>query len=366
MEVSWLGGFRIPYSLILFMASASITLVLTPLIRALAVRLGALDHPGPRRVHQSPVPKLGGLAMAITVLGMAWAAYLLPGPLGGVIDPRPLMGFSIAGLVIVGLGIVDDLRGASPAAKLVVQALAAVILTQFGLGIPLLTLPFAGQVSTGFMNPLLTIAWILLVTNAINLIDGLDGLAAGTVFIASMTLWVVGRGHEDIYVLFITAIVAGSALGFLRYNFPPARIFMGDTGSQFLGFALGTISLIDNRKGAATITLLFPLVTMGVPILDGLLAFGRRALGGRSVFVADAGHIHHRLLRIGLSQRSAVLVLWYVGAYLGVMAVVLSALPRDYGWLVLALLAMGIYLAIHVLEFVDRRIQRVQPPSAPS
>jgi len=363
VNVSWLG-FRVPYSLILFVISALITLALTPAIRALAVRIGALDHPGPRRVHQEPVPKLGGLSMAITVLGMAWAAYLLPGPLNGAIDPRPLMGYSMASLVIVVLGIVDDLRGASPFAKLIVQALAAVILTEFGLGIPLITLPFTDQTPTGFLNVPLTIGWILLVTNAINLIDGLDGLAAGTVFIASMTLWTVGRAHLDIYVLFITAIVAGATLGFLRYNFPPARIFMGDTGSQFLGFTLATISLIDNRKGAATITLLFPLVTMGVPILDGLLSFGRRALSGRSVFVADAGHIHHRLLRIGLSQRSAVLLMWYVGAYLGVMAVVLSALPRQYGLLVLALLAMGIYIAIQVLEFVDRRIRKSEPPSS--
>jgi UDP-GlcNAc:undecaprenyl-phosphate GlcNAc-1-phosphate transferase len=168
------------------------------------------------------------------------------------------------------------------------------------------------------------------------------------------------------YVMFLSAILVGATLGFLPFNFPSARVFMGDTGSQFLGFALATISLIDNRKGAATITLLFPLVTMGVPILDGFLAFGRRALSGRSVFVADAGHIHHRLLRIGLSQRSAVLLLWYVGVYLGVMAVVLSALPRQYGWLVVALLAMGIYLAIQVLEFVDRRIQRTEPPSSSS
>jgi UDP-GlcNAc:undecaprenyl-phosphate/decaprenyl-phosphate GlcNAc-1-phosphate transferase len=363
VEVSWLGGVRIPYSLILFLAAAALTLGMTPGARWLALRLGTLDHPGPRRVHLEPVPKLGGLAMAIAILAVAWGAYLLPGPVH-VIDPRPLMGFTIAGLVILALGIADDVRGASPVVKIVVQSAAAVILTRFGLGISMVSLPFGHDIPSGIMNVPLTIAWVLLVTNAINLIDGLDGLAAGTVFIASMTLWWVGRGHQDIYVMFMTAILAGSTLGFLRYNFPPARVFMGDTGSQFLGFALATISLIDNRKGTATITLLFPLVTMGVPILDGILAFGRRALDGRSVFVADAGHLHHRLLRIGLSKRSAVLVLWYVCAYLGVMAVVLSALPRHYAWFVLVLLAMGIYLAIQVLEFVDRQIQKYGPPSA--
>jgi len=147
-------------------------------------------------------------------------------------------------------------------------------------------------------------------------------------------------------------------VGFLRYNFPPARVFMGDTGSQFLGFTLATISLIDNRKGTATVTLLFPLVAMGVPILDGALAIARRTLHRRSVFVADSGHLHHRLLRLGLSQRSAVFVLWYVCAYLGVMAVVLAALPRGYSWFLVALLVMGIYLGLEVLEFVDRQIQK--------
>jgi UDP-GlcNAc:undecaprenyl-phosphate GlcNAc-1-phosphate transferase len=354
--VPWLWGVRVPYSLILFFAAATLTLALTPLARILAVRLGAFDHPGPRRVHVAPVPKLGGLAMAFTILVVAWGAYLLPGPLE-IIDPRPLAGFTVAGLVILALGIVDDVRGARPLVKLSVQALAALILTWFGLGVPLIALPFTGEIRSGLLNVPLTIAWVLLVTNAINLIDGLDGLAAGIVFISSMTLWWIGRSHSDIYVMFTTAILAGSTLGFLRYNFPPARVFMGDTGSQFLGFTLATISLIDNRKQAATITLLLPLLAIGLPILDGLLAFGRRALMRRSVFVADAGHLHHRLLRIGLTQRTAVLLMWYVSAYFGVTAVILSALPRAYAWLVLGLLVMGIYIAIQVLLFIDRRMQ---------
>ena len=367
MEFSLFGaGLRIPYSLILFVVSGFVTLAFTPVARVLAIRVGALDHPGLRRVHHEPVPKLGGLAMAIAVLGVAWAAYLLPGPVR-VIDPRPLIGFTLGSLLILGLGIVDDLRGVPAGVKLIFQSAAAVTLTFFGLGIPLVSLPFGGQISSGELNVPLTIGWVLVVTNAINLIDGLDGLAAGAVAIASMSLWWVGHANSDIYVIFLTAVLAGSTVGFLRYNFPPARIFMGDTGSQFLGFTLATVSLIDNRKGTATITLLFPLVVMGVPILDGALAFVRRLLSRRSVFVADSGHIHHRLLRIGLSQRSAVLVLWYVCAYLGVMAVVLAALPRQYSWFVLALLAMGLYLAFEVLEFVDRRLgangRRRDPPA---
>jgi UDP-GlcNAc:undecaprenyl-phosphate GlcNAc-1-phosphate transferase len=358
----WLGGIRVPYSLLLFVASALLTLALTPVARALALRLQAVDLPGPRRVHLVPVPKLGGLAMAIAVLAVVWAAYRMPRSPLEFIDPRPLMGLTVAGLVILALGIVDDVRGAKPPVKIVFQTVAALILAWFGLGIPVVALPFVGEIGTGFMNLPLTITWVLLVTNAINLIDGLDGLAAGTVFIASMTLWWVGRSHADVYVMFMTAALAGATLGFLRYNFPPARVFMGDTGSQFLGFTLAAVSLIDNRKQAAAITLLLPLVAIGLPILDGLLALGRRASSGRSVFLADAGHIHHRLLGIGLSQRTVVLLLWYVCAYLGVTAVVLAALPHRYSWFVLVLLVMGIYIAIQVLEFVDRQIRKREPP----
>ncbi len=359
----YLFGVRIPYSLILFVAACLLTLLLTPIVRALAVSSGALDQPGPRRIHREPVPTLGGLAMAAAVLGVAWAACLLPGPVASL-GLRPLLGLTLASLPVLALGMIDDLRHLAPPVKLAAQAAAALILVLFGYGIPVLSNPFGGPIHSGPLNAPLTVAWVLLVANAINLIDGLDGLAAGTVFIASMTLWWVGRSHGDLYVMFLAAVLAGSTLGFLRHNFPPARIFMGDTGSQFLGLVLAAASLIENRKGTVTITLLFPLVAMGVPILDSALAFARRLVNRQPVFRGDAEHIHHRLLRIGLSPRRALLVLWYLCAYLGVMAVVVEALPHNRTWLVLALLAMGLYLAFQVLEFVDRRLSERGGPGA--
>jgi UDP-GlcNAc:undecaprenyl-phosphate GlcNAc-1-phosphate transferase len=354
---------RIPFSLMLFVMSMVLAFGITPPVIAIARKLGAMDHPGPRRIHDAPVPRLGGLAMAISVLAVCWLAYRIPGPLRGM-DQRPLFAFTVASIPILILGVIDDLKGAAPLVKLAFQAVAAVILTGFGLGVPVISLPFGGGLPTGLFNVPLTIGWVLIVINAINLVDGLDGLAAGAVFIASMALWWIGRTHADIYVMFVTAALAGATLGFLRYNFPPARIFMGDTGSQFLGLGLATVSLIDNRKGATTITLLFPLVAMGVPILDGVLAFFRRLAGGQPVFRGDSEHIHHRLLRIGLSKRAALFVLWYLCAYLGVMAILLSALPREYTWFVLVILIMGLYLAFEVLEFVDRREPRRPPPSS--
>jgi UDP-GlcNAc:undecaprenyl-phosphate GlcNAc-1-phosphate transferase len=246
--------------------------------------------------------------------------------------------------------------------KLGVQASAGIALTLFGYGIPAVTNPLGGELATGPFNVPLTVLWVILVVNAINLVDGLDGLASGVVLIAAMTLWWVGRTHADFYVMFFSAPLAGAAFGFLRFNFPPARIFMGDTGSQFLGLALASISLLENRKGTATVTLLFPLVAMGLPIADSALAFARRALSGRPVFHADSEHIHHRLLRLGLSPRAALYVLWYLSLYLGVMAVVLAALPRHYGWLLLLLLAMGLVFAFEVLEFIDRKLSSREGP----
>jgi len=354
---------RVPYSLILALMALAVTLLATPLVIRLARRAGALDRPGPRRIHALPVPTMGGLALALAVLGVAWVARAFPGP-AGLLEIRPLLGLSLAAIPILALGAVDDVRGARPWVKLAIQACAALVLVLFGYGVPLITNPFGGSFTSGIFNVPLTVAWVLIVINAINLIDGLDGLASGAVLIASMSLWWVARTHGDFYVMFISALMAGATLGFLRYNFPPARVFMGDTGSNFLGLVLAAASLLENRKGTAAVTLLFPLVAMGLPIADSVLAFARRAARGTPVFRPDSEHIHHRLLRLGLSPRSALFVLWYLCLYLGVMAVVLAALPREYAWMMLGLLAAGLVFAFEVLEFIDRKLSegRREPP----
>ena len=348
-----ISGVRIPFSLTLFAISAVLVLALTPLVMRIAGRFGVLDHPGPRRIHPHPVPRLGGLAIAIAMLGTVWIAYGIPGP-AGRLEPSPLLGLTLASMPILLMGVIDDLRGLPAWIKLVAQVTAALVLAGFGFGIPLLTHPMGGSIPSGWFNLPLTVLWVVAVTNAINLLDGLDGLASGAVMIAAMTLWWVGRSHGDGWVMFMSAPLAGATLGFLRYNFPPARVFMGDTGSQFLGLALAALSLLENRKGTTAITLLFPLVALGIPLIDSIAAFFRRMSTGKPVFHGDTEHFHHRLLRIGLAPRSALLVLWYLCFFLGVMAVVLAALPRHYSLFVLALLGMGLYLAFRVLKFVDR------------
>jgi UDP-GlcNAc:undecaprenyl-phosphate GlcNAc-1-phosphate transferase len=321
---------------------------------AFARRAGAYDQPGPRRIHATPVPTLGGLALVVAVLGVAWLARVLPGP-ASQLDPRPLLGLTLAALPIVALGVWDDLRGAPWAVKLAFQALAGVVLVASGYGIPVLTNPFGAPIPSGVLDAPLTVLWVVIVTNAINLIDGLDGLASGVVMLAAAALWFAAREHGDFYVMFIASLLIGSTAGFLRFNFPPARLFMGDTGSQFLGLVLAAVALLENRKGTAAVTLLFPLVAMGVPIADGITAFVRRALRGQPVFHADTGHVHHRLLRLGLSPRRALWLLWGLSALLGGAAVGLSHLPRSLAAFGAAALALGVFVAFERLEAVDRR-----------
>lgn len=352
---------RIPYSLILAAAAFAITLALTPLVMAAARRFGIVDRPGPRRIHTTPIPTAGGVAMAIAVLGVAWGARAVSEAARTTLDVRPFVGITIAAAIIVALGVIDDRWGVKPLGKIAGEVAAACILYAFGLGVPLLTNPFGEAIVTGPFDLPLTIVWVLIVINAINLIDGIDGLASGVVLVASVTLWFVGRTNGDFYVMFIASCLIGATAGFLRYNFPPAKVFMGDTGSGFLGLLLAAVALLENRKGTAAITLLFPLVALAVPISDSVIAFARRAFGGKPVFSADSEHIHHRLLRIGLSHRHVVYVMWFLSAYCGVMAVVLATLPPGYAALLAVFLAAGVFLAFRGLDFIDR-VLATRPP----
>jgi len=344
-----------PYSLGLAAASGALATAFTPVARALAVRVGALDHPGPRRVHAVATPRFGGLGMAAAVLAVAWVARVLPGP-ARELDVRPLLGLSLASVPILALGVLDDIGSVGPWVKLAVQACAALTLTVFGYGVPLLTNPFGDAIVTGFWSLPLTVAWVIVLTNAINLIDGLDGLATGVVAIACGALWLSGRGHGDFYVMFLTSILLGACGGFLAWNRPPARIFMGDTGSQFLGLTLSAISLLENRKGTAALTLLLPLVALGVPIADGALAFVRRMLRGQPVFRGDARHIHHRLLDAGLTPGQTLAVLWSLSGLFGGAAVLLDRLPQ--AWTVIVVGGLGLILFVVLFAARHRARQR--------
>jgi UDP-GlcNAc:undecaprenyl-phosphate GlcNAc-1-phosphate transferase len=338
-----------PYSLVLALASAAVAFALTPLARRLALRVGAIDVPDARRVHSEPTPRFGGLGIAAAVLGVAWAARVLPGP-AAALDPRPLLGLTFAALPIVALGMADDRWSVSPWVKLAVQACAALALTVFGYGIPTLTNPFGPPIALGALNVPFTLVWVLVVTNAINLIDGLDGLAAGVVIIACSALWMAARLHADFYVMFLAALLIGSCAGFLRWNFPPATVFMGDTGSQFLGFTLAALSLLENRKGTAAVTLLLPLVALGLPLTDSAVAFLRRMVRRQHVFRGDTKHVHHQLLRVGLSKRGALFAMWALCAFFGLVAVLLTYLPRTWSALLMTVLGAVLFVTFELLR----------------
>jgi len=314
---------------LIFLAVAASALVcclaLTPLVRRLAVRAGAVDVPHDRKVHEEPTPTLGGLAIMLSVmvavlLGRALTAafpHLGPEEMGAAFSSLQLVGILLSASLMAMVGVIDDLFHLSPWRKLAGQVVSALVLISFGVEINTLTF-IRGTVIDLSASPVLsiflTVLWLLIFTNIINLIDGLDGLAAGVCLITALAFFAyglnVGRDVNILHAMLVSAAVAGACLGFLRYNFNPAKIFMGDTGSMFLGFILGAVSIQGILKRTAIATLFTPVIILAIPVLDTGLAILRRARAGKPFHHADKEHIHHRLLNIGHSHRQAVLIIY--------------------------------------------------------
>ncbi|MGI6587159.1 MAG: undecaprenyl/decaprenyl-phosphate alpha-N-acetylglucosaminyl 1-phosphate transferase [Gracilibacteraceae bacterium] len=308
-------------SIIAFIIALSVSFAATPLVIKLAKHLGAIDVPEDgRRVHKVPTPRLGGLAIFLGFLAALLYMYK--------VDPR-MVGILTGAAMIVTLGFFDDIKPLPAKFKLLVQVIAAVIAIRSGVRIdhvsnPLnFMFPEHQYIIFGNWSYPLTLLWIVGVTNAINLVDGLDGLAAGISIISAVTLFVAAQNTGQPFAAFLASILAASTLGFLPYNFNPAKIFMGDTGALFLGYMLSVISVIGVLKGAAALSILVPIFAIGLPIYDTLFAMVRRASNGKSMIEADKGHLHHKLLNAGMSQRQAVITLYSISAVLGFSAVVL-------------------------------------------
>ena len=309
----------------LFVAAASLSVLVTPAVRAAALHIGAVDRGGARHVHRGGVPRLGGIALLIA----GASALLLADALGievlALLDAHGwrLAWLGAGALVVVLLGSVDDLRGVGPAAKLAWQTPAAASAVHGRFRFGALSNPLAGGVvELGPFGGLLSIVWIVLVTNAFNLIDGLDGLAAGTGLIAAVTLFLVALAEGRPDAAAMAALLAGVLAGFLRFNFAPASIFLGDAGSLLLGYVLSVLSIQSLQKGPTAVVILVPILTLGLPILEAAVTVARRWLvaGLASVFRADRDHIHHRLLALGMTHRRAVLLLYGVCAAFGALA----------------------------------------------
>jgi len=317
-----------------FFTALLASFVVTPLVINFAFKIGALDIPkDDRRVHKVPVPLIGGLAIYIAFI----ATVIIYKPLD-----RQIIGLMAGGTFITISGFVDDIRPLKARTKLVLQIIGALILVYSGTTIEFITNPFdriTGMMDIGWLSIPATIFWIVGITNAFNLIDGLDGLAAGVASISCLTLFIVsvinGRGTAAL----LTAVLAGSTIGFLPYNFNPAKIFMGDTGAQFLGFVLAAISIQGAIKSAAAIAITVPILALGLPIYDTLIAMLRRFINKRPVMSGDREHLHHKLLDAGLSQRQAVYVLYSISGLLGLSAIAVTELNavQAFGVLVFVL-----------------------------
>lgn len=326
--------------------------VLTPAIQRLATEFRVLDHPGGRRIHQTPTPRLGGIAIYLAFLAAVLVSLPVERPARLIFEAgrivvmipyvaaidRPILGLLLGTTLITFLGILDDVRGISPLPKLAGQIVAATVVLPFGITMDVLTNPLGGMVFIGPLGSALTVAWIVALCNVMNLVDGIDGLATGIAAIAGATLLVASFQREDVGTAMLAAALVGGTLGFLRYNFNPARIFLGDAGSMLLGYILGSLSVLGTYKSYTALSLLVPLAALGVPVADTALTIVRRWRKGRPIFQADTEHLHHRLLRRGLSQRQTALVLYLVTGVLGGGALLFSGIHRFSLIVVLGLL----------------------------
>lgn len=333
-----------------FMVSLSLALVLVPMMKPLSIRLGAVDKGMGRRVHDGVIPRLGGIGIA--------AAFFLPAAFSltrgewGSFEEK-MVGVLLGCGIVFLTGLYDDIKGARVRTKLFLETMAALVIYAWGVRITLLSTPFGSHLALGWFGLPVTVFWIIVITNAMNLIDGMDGLAAGTgIAIVGMFFVLATR---DIHLELIYAILAGSLLGFLRYNFPPASIFMGDSGSLLIGFFLASISIISSRKAATMATMMIPLVAFSLPLMDMLYAVLRRYYRGVALGKADREHIHHKLLEKGFTKKKALIILYSLNIciMLTVLMFVRRQLNIDFlGLIMLAFIAVAGLRLLGYVEFV--------------
>jgi len=339
----------VAHILALIVATACISFILTPVMRDFALRRGWVTEPGERKVHSRPTPELGGSAMFVAILVVT--AVQLAGELlfgwngffsGANIRPLMLVGILLGSTIIYVTGLIDDLIDLSPRLKFAGQVLAAVVAVACGVRIGFITAPGVSHVQDlGILSIPVSVFFLVAFANIINLIDGLDGLAGGICAIAAVTMLLLARGTSQTTAVILAALVIGACLGFLRYNFHPASVFMGDEGALLLGFLLGTISMMGIMKTTAAIALAVPLLIVAVPVFDTFSAIVRRLSHGRAIETADRHHIHHRLLGRGFSQRQTVLIIYVWSALLGVGAYSVSHTPS-----VIQISALAIFLVV--------------------
>ncbi len=316
---------KIVTDLIIIAVGFYLTILLIPPLIRFCHNHNYLDQPGGRKIHKKAVPRLGGLVMFISFIAAGGTGLLFYPSLIDEIGYE-LIGITLSLIVLLIAGLIDDLRGLSPLQKLIFQSVAALLTIYFGYQIRLLTIPFEGTVSLGLWGMPVTFIWIVGLINAMNFLDGMDGLATGVGFIVAATFFVSGLIFKTTFPVIISCALMGVTAGFLKYNYPPASIFMGDTGSMMLGYMFAVISVIW-PKSLATVTMIVPIMALGVPISESFITITRRILTGKKVYQADTRHIFHILLDFGISQ-NAILWIFYLTSMLFSFMVIAILTPN--------------------------------------
>lgn len=334
---------------IAFLVALIATYLVTFPVKKLAIKLKVMDFPNHRKIHKAITPKLGGLAI---FLGVIFAGLYLQA------QHQHLPEIFLGALVIIITGAIDDRYQVRPVIKLTGQLIAASFLISSGLIIDKITIPFFGMIDLGFVSVLVTVLWIVGITNAINLIDGLDGLATGVSTIALISMFIMAIIDTQLLAASLCIILIGANLGFLFHNFYPAKIYMGDTGSNFLGYMIAVVSMLGLFKNIALFSFIIPIIVLAVPIFDTLFAIVRRAYNKENIMLADNKHIHYRLLQAGYTHRKTVLIIYGFSALFGCMAILLSN-AKLYVTLIVAILLL---LVIHIFaEFAGLVLNGKRP-----
>ena len=329
-----------------FVIALAVTVITTPIVRKIAFKFNIVDKPNERKVHQKTMPYLGGVSIA---LGF-FAGYLFLIPQIDSLHASSLTAFVVGGLIILATGIIDDKYTLPPKYKLFGQILAAVLVVISGFTVDFIQLPMIGKIEFGWLSIPLTILWIVGITNAINFIDGLDGLAAGVSSIALCSMLVMSIINDQVLAIGFSVILIGGTIGFLFFNIHPAKIFMGDSGSMFIGYTMAIISVLGLFKSITVFSLIVPIIILAVPIFDTSFAIVRRIAKGQKISSPDKLHLHHRLLSMGFSHRTTVFIIYVISMFFGIAAVVFS---RSVLWGSLFILFLLIALIRFTVEMIN-------------
>lgn len=346
---------------IIFISTFLSSVGLTYLCIKIARKFNLVDQPNERKIHKDPVPYLGGAGIYFAFIINLLICILIQRLPEINLYEKNVIGLFISSFIIFVLGLFDDINGVHANFKFIVQIIAALILVKFGYLIDRITNPLGGVILFPYwFSVLVTVFWIVSVINAINLLDGLDGLASGVISVAAFFIFIISSIANNGMVQYMSLILLAANLGFLIFNFPPAKIFMGDAGSMFLGFIFSLLAILGNRKSAMAINLLIPIVLLSLPILDTLMAIIRRANMKKNIFLADKEHIHHRLIALGIPYRKVIILIYIICCYLGTISLLSLWLPNQFIFILFIVVGINVFIGLYVLKLVEDHVSKPQ------